>query len=295
MTIARKRAAAPADSPQQNGFSLISNDKLLQLYTTMLKCRMTEERIRVLSKRNGPFDLQSAVKQEAAVVGVGLDLLPGDTLAPSPQGHIPCFVKGLPLETIFAKMVSSLAAGTSRARTRYQRLNIIPPSLSLGAQLDRAIAAATANKAAKNKRISVAFCGSCSAARGLLHQSMQQAGKRNLPILLICHSGPYDDEICAQAEDYGFPGVTVDADDAIAVYRVATEAMTHARRGSGPTLVECKPWVLTGHKANGRRSASDPILRMEEYLTRKGLFDRKFKSRIALNFRRELDAASTIA
>ena len=68
--------------------------------------------------------------------------------------------------------------------------------------------------------------------------------------------------------------------------------------GSGPTLIDCKPWVLPGQKPAKGRATHDPILRMEEYLTRKGLFDKKFKSKVTANFRRKLLAAlkaSTIA
>jgi pyruvate dehydrogenase E1 component alpha subunit len=124
---------------------------------------------------------------------------------------------------------------------------------------------------------------------------MHQAGKRNLPILLICQSGSQAEEVSPQAQAFGFPGVIVDGDDAIAVYRVATEAIAHARRGSGPTLIECRPWVLSGQKSSGSLQTSNPILKMEQYLTRKGLFDKKFKSRVTAAFRRELDDAMKFA
>ncbi len=288
MTTARKLGSIPVEAPPpHNGFSLISNDKLLQLYSTVLKCRMVEERIRTLHTRNGSFDLRAAMNQDAAAVGVVLDLLPGDTLAPSPHGFIPCFVRGLPLDNVFSAFVN----GSSRPRIRYASLNLVPPSLSLGAQLDRAIAAAIANMAAKNQKIVAVFCGNSKGSPELLHDSMRQAGKRKLPILLVCHSDPDSEEIGRQAQDCGFPGVTVDGDDVVAVYRVSTEAMTHARRGNGPTLIECKPWVLSGRSSSRRSTAGNPVLRMEEYLAGKGLFDRKLKSRIAASFRRELDAA----
>jgi TPP-dependent pyruvate/acetoin dehydrogenase alpha subunit len=64
---------------------------------------------------------------------------------------------------------------------------------------------------------------------------------------------------------------------------VATEAIAHARRGNGPTFIECK----------GERSkAHDPILNMEMYLKRKGLFSKKTKLEIAAGFTEILDAAS---
>ena len=122
---------------------------------------------------------------------------------------------------------------------------------------------------------------------------MRIAGKRNLPILLVCHNDT-DVDICQQAEDCGFPGVTVDGDDAVAVYRVATEAIAHARRGSGPTLIECKPWPLAAPSIGRRSKPIDPILNMETYLVRKGLFDKKFKSAVVAAFRRELDDATRV-
>lgn len=291
MTMASSKVvpAAGADPPH-NGFSLISNEKLLQLYSTMLKCRMLEERIRVLAKGYGEIGPYAAGNQEAAAAGIAIDLLPGDTLAPSPRGFIPCFVKGLPLEWIFDRISSALSAVPTRARSPYALLKLIPPSLSLRAQLDRAIAAAMANKASKSKKIALAFCGEASASPDLLHQAMHRAGKLRLPILLVCHSDTDGEDICLKAENYGFPGVTVDGDDAVAAYRVATEAIAHARRGSGPTLIDCRPWPHSGSKSGKRRTARSPILNMERYLLRKGLFDSRFKSRVTANFRCELDA-----
>src|SRR5579859_379097 len=228
MTTARTKVAPPADTATpHNGFSLISNDKLFEIYSTMLKCRLLEARIRTLS--NGTA-AKSAIRLEAAIAGAALDLLPGDTVAPSPGGLVAAFVKGLPLNNIF----SIVAPNGAKPRVPYARLNLIPPSLSLAAQLDRVIEVATVNKKAENKQIVVAFCGDASAAPDALHDAMCKAGKRDLPILLVCHSEAESDDICLKAEECNFPGVVVDGDDAVAVYRVATEAMAHARRGSGP-------------------------------------------------------------
>jgi pyruvate dehydrogenase E1 component alpha subunit len=293
MTTPSSQVVSPAAAaPPHNGFSLISNDTLLQLYTTMLKCRLLQQRIGIIVTEDGQIGPFAAASQEAAAAGVGLCLLPGDTLAPAPRGFIPSFVKGLPLEAIFDRILSALTPKSAGPRPPYARLKLIPPSLSLATQLDRAIKAAITNKAARNKQIAVVFCGSSSA--DLLRNAMRQAGKRKLPMLFVCHSAGDDEAICQQTQDCGFPGVTVDADDAVALYRVATEAITHARRGSGPTLIECKPWPHPVSKPGKRRAAGSAILNMEAYLTRKGLFDKKFKSKVTASFRRELDAAMKI-
>jgi pyruvate dehydrogenase E1 component alpha subunit len=289
MTIASTQIPAPADSTQpHNGFSLISNEKLLELYSTMLKCRLLEqtlaEPLPVAASHDGA-KRTAVIKQEAAVAGVCADLLPGDTLAPSHRGLMQCFAKGLPLN-----QVVSLSPAGVRVRSPYTSFNLIAPRFSLAVQLERAIEAAIANKKSRNKKIAVAFCGLASDSPDVLHQAMLQIGKRKLPMLLVCHSHSETDEIFAQAKECGFPGVIVDGDDAVAVYRVATEAIAHARRGSRPTLIECKPWPLADAQPGRRRKRTDPISNMETYLTRKGLFDKKFKSAVTTAFRRELNA-----
>jgi TPP-dependent pyruvate/acetoin dehydrogenase alpha subunit len=112
-----------------------------------------------------------------------------------------------------------------------------------------------------------------------------------LPILFVCQNSlptkpgslkrqTRVEEIAAQA--CGFPAIPVDGGDVMAVYRVATEAIAHARKGNGPTLIECRA---------ERSKAHDPILKMEAYLTRKCLFSEKLKLEVATSFTKELDAA----
>ncbi|MGA3136616.1 MAG: thiamine pyrophosphate-dependent enzyme [Terracidiphilus sp.] len=99
-----------------------------------------------------------------------------------------------------------------------------------------------------------------------------------------------------------FPAITVDGNDIVAVYRVASEAIAHARKGNGPTLIECQTGRSDGHSEIGsgkfrdpaeveRWKAGDPILKMEKYLIRKGLFSEEFKKQIAGEFSKELNAA----
>lgn len=241
----------------------------------MLKCSKLEERIASAKER------AVELSQEAAAVGVCIDLLKEDTLAPSTGGWMQAFVKGLSVERI--------AAALSGRRASYAPLNLVPASLALGAQLDRAILAARENRKRRNKKLVAAFCGSCELAE--IDAAMRKAGKARLPILLVCHSRPDATEIYARAEQYGFPGVVVDGDDAVAVYRVVTEAAAHARRGSGPTLIECKQWPLSSRVTGEPRTAGNPVLNMERYLRRKGLFSAKLKSAVVAEFDRELDKA----
>jgi pyruvate dehydrogenase E1 component alpha subunit len=292
MTKANSKDLPSASAtPPQNGFSLISNDKLFQIYGTMLKCRMLQACFRTLALQNLSIRQNEKENRVALAAGIVLDMLPGDTLAPSPGDFIPCFVRGLPLTHIF----SAHSSGDTAIHARYAPFNLIPPSWSLSVQLDRALLAAKANKSSRNKKVAVAFCGNSSESWDSLHEAMRRAGRLNLPILLVCQSSPQAEDICQHAQACNFPGVTVDGDDAVAIYRVATEAMAHARRGSGPTLIECRPWPLSGQESGDRQFSENPILKMEKYLAGKGLHDSKFKSKVTASFRREIKAAMTPA
>jgi TPP-dependent pyruvate/acetoin dehydrogenase alpha subunit len=255
-------AAALAGS---NGFVLISDEKLLQLYATMLQCRMIAERARVLLEQNSLLsDSDAAVGQEAVAVGAALDLLAKDTVAFSQNDAVVNFIKGTPLEMIFRTLLER--AGQPK----------------LDAQLSLAVGAALNNKKKKNGRIAVAFCGDDSASRVFLHDAMCVAGDQQLPVLFVCQNSflarpPHHklhtsiEEITLQAEACGFPAIAVDGNDVVAVYRVATES-----------LIECKI---------SRAKTHDPIRKMERYLKRKGLFSTERMLEVTAGFSKQLDAA----
>ena len=93
---------------------------------------------------------------------------------------------------------------------------------------------------------------------------MNMAAIWDLPLLFVCENNLYAastpfkmgfkiDDVAERAAAYGFPGVVVDGNDVLAVYEEAGQAIERARRGEGPTLIECKTYRLCGH------SRSDPL------------------------------------
>jgi TPP-dependent pyruvate/acetoin dehydrogenase alpha subunit len=254
-----KNAAIPAPPAAQNGFSLISNDKLLQLYSTMLKCRALDERLRAHFKQEKcPGRYFAYTGQEAAAVGAALDLLPEDTFI-SPRGDpMPSFLKGAPLEKLFANL-----RYPSTPPTRFVTLNL-------------ATEAAKTNKRNKTERIAVAIFPSEPTSPVPWHKALRFAALHRLPMVVV--SWMKINHLKTTPCD--FPAITVDGNDVVAVYRVASEAITHARKGNGPTHVQCTRW-----------KANDPILNMEKYLNRKDLLIRNFKPEVVAGFNKELDAA----
>jgi TPP-dependent pyruvate/acetoin dehydrogenase alpha subunit len=265
MTSKIKETSALVQAPPiQNGFSLISNEKLLQLYSTMLKCRMLAENSHILLKVNKLNEKKSVqVGHEAAIVGVSIDLLPEDTIAPAPSDTIQLFVNKLPPVTPFG-----------------ERLQPIASSSGIVARLKVATDAAMLNKLTSNSKIAVAICNDSTSLRPW-QKALSLAGLHDLPMIFVSWNHPP-----SKTKAFSFPAITVDGNDVVAVYRVACEAIAHARKGNGPTLIECQ----TGH-----RNPGDPILNMEKYLAGKGLFSEDFRMQQSSNFNRELEATSESA
>src|SRR5215471_3745597 len=311
-----------AQTAASNGASPISEEKLKQLYSTMLKCRMLEEKARMLFKQ-GRFsgNYYAAVGQEATEVGSAIDLKPEDTVAPSHRDFISHVIKGTPLKFMFAQLYAKKTSPdqgrSSPAHCAYAPLNIITPASTIAAQLNIGTGVALANKMKKNSNVVMAFSGDGSTSLGFWHEALNFAGVNKLPIVYVCQNNLWAEsvsvklqtaieDLSVKAQAYGFPGITVDGNDVVAVYRVAQEAIHRARIGDGPTLIECKTYRWYGHSeidpAKYRTpeeveawKAKDPIPRMEEYLKKKNLWSDAWKQKVQDDFNKEIDAAIEFA
>jgi TPP-dependent pyruvate/acetoin dehydrogenase alpha subunit len=258
-------SSAPAESaPAHDGFSLISNQKLLELYATMLKCRLLDERIRVEHARlakseDGIRHIPLPAKgREAALVGVLIDMMADDTLSAPALDLLPQFVKGTPLVNLLRLLRQPIAS-----------------SFQAGPSKSGAASAVAANRAKANKRIGVVLSGAAEQASWT--DALRAASLHHLPNIFVSWKP-------RKIPALNIPVMTVDACDVVAVYRVASESIAHARQGFGPTLIECRQW-------DGPGATRSPILNMEKYLDRKGLFNKATKAEIATGFGVELDAA----
>ncbi len=271
-----QNAVSTAALAGNNGFSLISNEKLLQLYTSMLKCCRIAERVKTIlpQRRNLARKYHLATGREAAWVGASIDLLPDDTLAPSQGCPLADFIRGHRLDRTISSLLGS---GVVRKTS--------------GDPLKEASDAARENKIKKNGKIVVLFRDVEAASIELWNQALGLADADQLPLLFVSYSIGLEDLDAQTANKrkvawpYSFPSITVDGSDAVAVYRVATEAITHARKGNGPTLIDCRA-VSFGDDAD-----LDPILKMESYLGRKGLFSEESKRHVIAVFNKKLDRA----
>ncbi len=285
----RKRKARVAPEDDKN-FSLISNAKLRALYAAMLQCRMLRKHVRSFLPGRQRAALPGG--REASAAGVILDLRPGDALF-GPRGDLASrFLKGVSLDTIFSVLFSSRRHGGDSLAPCDLRVNVFPALETFADRLDLALRAA--RLCAREKKIAVLLLDFQEAGDDALEEALCSAAAARLPLIFLCHSRSKKVDLTHQAQHCGLPGITVDEADVVAIYRVASEAIAHARRGNGPTLIECRRWTIRSARPP-QRISSDAVRNMETYLGDKGLFSSQFKTEVISQCRAELDEAAAKA
>jgi len=113
-----------------------------------------------------------------------------------------------------------------------------------------------------------------------------------------------DEDLRDRAEAYGIPGITVDGNDLVAVWRVTQESIHRARSGAGPTLIECRTWRWHAEadraSSNGATSTKqswqhDPLHHMEHYMKKRNLWQPGWKEELVTVYRKALAAAARTA
>ncbi|MGA8739897.1 MAG: thiamine pyrophosphate-dependent enzyme [Terracidiphilus sp.] len=298
-------------TPAPEGFSLISNEKLVAIYSAMVKCRILQQRASSLFQHGKlASDLHASYGCEAVAAAVAVDLQPNDTLSLLPGDLLPGFVKGLSLESLFHLLTSDTASinvqktfASSDLKQKY--ILIADESRRPEAVRDRA----TVAQAAKEGAIVAAMLPSGDGWLASWHSVMATAASQRLPILFVHHVDhgyePSDPSSNRKAKNpdallLGVPAIAVDALDAVAVYRVAYEAIIRARQGRGATLLQCAAHFGMPDKATRRISrpsanpalTADPVSLMENYLKRKGIKSEQHNSEIVAALNLDLDLAT---
>lgn len=246
-------------------FSLISRERLLALYAGLLRCNTLDSFIAAnLSVRRSPARTRSA-----ASVAACIDRLPGDTIAVPPRDPLPAFVAGKSLDLILAGL---------RTPARQQRA-------AFTAEFHAAIAAARQHHRNGNRNIVIVF-GRPATGRQW-QTTLRTASDECLPIIFVCKGQSH---LRAVWPPRHLPAINVDRDDVVAIYRVASEGIAHARRGNGPTLIECVPWYLDVNS-----EPSSAVAKMEAYLLQKGISPARCKARVAADIASELASAGSAA
>jgi len=315
-------SAPPGPSPEPSsdafdtGSSLATDaspsspDVLRALYSVLLKTRLLEEQVLALSRAGKiPGVAVPVLGGEATEVAACIGLQPDDSFASSRPKLAAHVVKGTPLKQVFAELFAgSKAAHPPKASNGGGSLRVVPQAASITGQLDIAAGVAYAYRSLDKPNVVVALADDGLAALGFWHEAASLASQQRLPIVFIvencAQSHSYgtgvvhsDEDLRDRAEAYGIPGITVDGNDIVAVWRVTQESIHRARTGAGPTLIESRTWrwhAEADHSAaNGQRNRwqNDPLHHMEHYMKKRRLWRQAWKEALMHEYKLALAAA----
>ncbi len=295
---------------------------LLDLYRTMLTIRRFEERCNYLYMQGRiPSTLHLYIGQEAVAAGVCAHLSHEDYALSTHRPHGHAIAKGVSLKTmmaeLYAKVTGCCQAKGGSMHVGDINVGMVPAIAIVGGNIPMAAGMALAAKRLQTQRVAVSFMGDGGTNEGAFHEGLNMAALWQLPVIYVCENNLYAastplstafkiESIADRAAAYGMPGVVVDGNDVEAVYQVAGDAISRARQGGGPTLIECKTYRLCGHSRSDPRTyrtkeeealweAKDPLIRLADRLQQIGRATSERLAEIEQSVKAAIDEAVAFA
>src|SRR5512146_1112258 len=246
----------------------LSKEQQLGLLRTMLLIRDCEEQV-VKSYARGeiPGGVHTYIGEEAVATGVCAHLRTDDAVFSTHRGHGHALAKGMQPGKMIAEVMGK---ATGCVGGRGGSMHLFDPAVGfygtsgiVGPSILLASGAGYAARLARADRVGVAFFGDGASNNGAFHEGINMATAWQLPVIFVCENNLYATEVpftkaskstsvACRAQGYGLPGVEVDGNDVLAVYRAAGEAVDRARHGDGPTLIECHTYRTRAHSEGMR-------------------------------------------
>ena len=231
----------------------LSATDIKKLYSFMVLSRVLDNKMLSL-QRQGRIGTFAPIKgQEASNVGIGYAMEKDDWLFPSFRENGTSIVLGLPMENILLYY-----AGDERGSQIPKNINQFPITVPVSTQALHAVGFAWSQKLQKKKGATVTVFGDGATSEGDFHEAMNFAGVFKIPVVFVCQNNQWaisvprerqsaSETLAQKAIAYGFQGMQVDGNDVFAIYHAVKEALEKARRGGGPTLVECFTYRMSDH------------------------------------------------
>lgn len=278
---------------------------LPDIYRRMLRIRMVEEHIAaeyvIGWEMRCPVHL--CIGQEAIAAGVCAALKPQDVAMSTHRSHGHYLAMGGDMRAMIAEIYGK-AAGCCQGKGGSMHLIDVKAGFMgaipiVGSSIPLATGTAFASKVQKADRVSVSFFGDAATEEGAFHESVQFAALHSLPVVFVCEDNRFSVNTPPQerrpegfrletlVNSYGVPAFSGDGNDALEVYRLASEAVSRAREGKGPTFLVFSTYRWREHCGPNDdhhlvcRSPEDferwklrcPVLLMEKLLQESGIMD----------------------
>ncbi len=236
--------------------------RLLSLYACMVLIRRAEERLaKLFADGEIPGFLHLSIGQEAVPAGICSALEDGDTVASTHRGHGHALAKGMGLEGFFAEIMgrsNGVCGGRGGSiHVAEMRIGMLGANGIVGGGFALAAGSALAHQVKRRPNVAVAFFGDGAMAEGALHECLNLSAIWKLPLLFACENNGWGEfsptarqfagSLEALGAAFGIPHQVVDGGDVQEVAEAARSAVTAARRGEGPRIVQCLTQRWRGH------------------------------------------------
>lgn len=295
---------------------------LLLWHRQMLQIRLFEEKVQELFMQGliqGTTHLCQG--QEAVSVGVASALRRDDYVTTTYRGHGHALARGMSPEAAFAELMGRSGGcckgvGGSMHLTDFS-LGLIGAFAIVGAGLPVALGAAMSAQLRRTGQVGVAFCGDGATNIGTFHEALNMASVWRAPAIFVVENNLYGeysplrdttplDDLAERASAHAMPGIVVDGQDVEAVNAATCDAVSRARAGAGPSLLEMKTYRYRGHSRTDPAKyrpegeleiwkARDPITLVEQELGRRDALDESDLAATRLELQSEIDAAANAA
>ena len=275
----------------------LSEDDLRAMYRAMVVTRQVDLEATALQRQGELAVYPPLLGQEAAQIGSAYALGSEDFVFPSYREVGVAVVRGIDLVEYMHFHRGTRHGGIEDPLgSRFAEISVPVSSQvlhavgwALGARLDRKDACA------------IVYFGDGATSQGDFHEGCNVAGVFGCPVVFFCQNNQWAISVPVQrqtaapiwkkAEAYGFPGVRVDGNDVLAVYKVSKEAVARAREERIPTLIEAVTYRIGPHSTADDATryrpredvdawqAFDPVERFRRLLESEGLLDQEFVDR----------------
>jgi len=300
----------------------LSSAQLVDMLRMMLRIRQFEQRALELY-REGVMrgTTHPYIGMEAVAVGTCAALRPADRITSTHRGHGHCLAKGGDPRLMMAELLGR-AAGYCKGKGGSMHIadveaGILGANGIVGGGMGLATGAALATKLAGRDEVAVCFFGDGALNQGIFHEAANMAAIWGLPVVYVCENNQYAMSARAdrftsvpdpsvRAGSYGFPGLSCDGMDALAVYKTVGGAVARARAGGGPSIVVCVTYRYLGHHVGDPLNyrdkaevetwrAKDPIERLRAALLERRVLTAAEADGLRAEVEREIDDAVAFA
>jgi TPP-dependent pyruvate/acetoin dehydrogenase alpha subunit len=242
----------------------LTSAQWIEAYRRMIRIRKFEEegmRLFIAGKIPGAY--HASIGEEATIVGACLALRVDDAMTGTHRSHGHPIGKGADLKALMAELMGK-ETGICKGRGGSMHLadnsvGIIGESAIVGGGIPLATGVGLSAKVRGTDQVCLCFFGDGAVNQGTFHESLNMASLWKLPVIYLCENNGYaittsvaishaQPEVARRADGYGMPGIAVDGQDVRAVFEATSAAVARARRGEGPTLIECKTYRFEEHE-----------------------------------------------